>query len=143
MKFNLSIVIPSFNEEGNIPNIINQLRDQLSKYEHFEVIFVNDGSSDKTLDALRNAYKEDSRFKYLSFSRNFGHQYALRAGLDHASGDCVISMDCDLQHPPSLIHEMVDRWKDGNKIVYTIRKDDPRLPIFKRFTAKAFYRKIF
>ena len=83
---------------------------------------------------------ENKKINYVSFSRNFGHQYALRAGIDHATGDCVISMDGDLQHPPELIDEMIKGWEEGFDIVYTVRKDTENVSVFKKVTSNLFYK---
>src|SRR5690606_7743915 len=95
----ISIVIPAYNEEGNIQIIIARLLDILEKIGSFEIIFVNDGSSDSTLETLKTEAAKDFRIQYISFSKNFGHQAALKAGIDYAKGNCIISMDADLQHP--------------------------------------------
>jgi glycosyltransferase involved in cell wall biosynthesis len=100
---------------------------------------VDDGSTDATLDVVKAASVSDQRIKYIGLSRNFGHQTALRAGLKGADGDCVISMDADLQHPPRLLHEMVTKWQEGFKIVLTVRKDDENVSRFKRSTSALFY----
>ncbi|WP_374164540.1 glycosyltransferase [Arcticibacter sp. MXS-1] len=139
-SFKVSVVIPIFNEEGNVLNLVTQLRSVMELYPGYEVIFVNDGSTDGTLERLREVADANTSFKYLSFSRNFGHQSALKAGLDYASGDCVISMDGDMQHPPQLIPDLINKWKDGYDVVYTLRLDDPNLSFFKRFSASMFYR---
>jgi glycosyltransferase involved in cell wall biosynthesis len=138
-KPEISIVIPAYNEEGNISIIINQLCDVLQNTNSFEIIFVNDGSADNTLETIKNASKQDSRIHYISFSKNFGHQAALKAGIDYAQGSCVISMDADLQHPPSLIPEMIKHWNDGYDVVYTQRLEDKGHSIFKKLTSKCFY----
>lgn len=139
-KFKVSIVIPSFNEEGNIPLMSKQLVNVLEKYDDYEIIFVNDASTDKTLDIAKEIHEKNHKIKYLSFSRNFGHQYALKAGIDYASGDCIISMDADLQHPVELIPELICKWQDGNNIVYTIRKESANQSWFKRKTSNLFYK---
>lgn len=138
----ISIVIPTFNEEGNIEVLYSQLKDVLSQLSitNFEIIYVNDGSSDDSLEKIKALSQKDERVKFISFSRNFGHQNALKAGLDHAQGDAVISMDADLQHPPLLISEMIRLWQDGNQVVYSIRKDGKELSFFKKTTSKLFYK---
>lgn len=107
-----------------------------------EFIFVDDNSNDKTLNILEVLSQKDLNVKYVSFSRNFGHQSALRAGLEYSTGDCVISMDGDLQHPPELLQSMIDKWKEGYDIVYTIRKDVENVSNFKKITANVFYKLI-
>jgi len=94
----VSVVIPIMNEEGNIGKLVERLRLALADYKNHEIIFVDDGSTDETLSVIKKYREDDKRIKYLSFSRNFGHQNALKAGLDASEGDCVISMDGDLQH---------------------------------------------
>ena len=137
----LSIVIPTYNEEGNIALLYDQLKEVLNEegIEQFELIFVNDGSSDKSLSVIKWLSDRDTRVKFISFSRNFGHQHALKAGLDHAVGDAVISMDADLQHPPALIPEMLKKWKEGAQVVYTIREQEDGISWFKKKTSSGFY----
>lgn len=141
MKELISIVIPAYNEAKNISCIWNRISEvMLSVQMDFEVIFVDDGSRDNTADVigeLRNSY---SQIHYIQFSKNFGHQAALKAGIDHARGSVVISMDADLQHPPNLIVDMIDRWKEGYEIVYTQRRPDKNLSWFKKFTSSLFYK---
>lgn len=138
-QFKVSIIIPIFNEEGNVAKVAAVLTDILSAYPSHEIIFVNDGSRDQTLGVVKQEREKNGNIHFLSFSRNFGHQNALRAGLDHAAGDCVISMDGDLQHPPELIPTLIENWLAGYDIVYTRRKDDPSLPLSKRLTSRLFY----
>jgi dolichol-phosphate mannosyltransferase len=139
--FFISIVIPVMNEEGNIQLISSKVIDVLSIYKKYEIIFVDDGSTDNTLPILENLNKNNKNIKFLSFSRNFGHQNALKAGLDYTKGDCVISLDGDMQHPPELIPEMINKWKrDGYDIVYTVRKDDPNQGFFKKISSRLFYK---
>ncbi|HEY4646274.1 MAG TPA: glycosyltransferase family 2 protein, partial [Steroidobacteraceae bacterium] len=102
----ISVVVPAFNEAPNIPRLIERVQQVLSGAEDWELIVVDDGSTDDTLQVVRSLAFSTAEIRYLSLTRNFGHQTALRAGLDHASGDCVISLDADLQHPPELIPEM-------------------------------------
>lgn len=135
----ISIVIPSFNEEGNISEIYKQISHEILKM-NFEIIFINDGSTDNTLKNIKMLSMQDARVKYISFSRNFGHQNALKAGLDMATGDCVISMDADLQHPVHLLPQMIDLWNSGYDLVYTVRKDIENVGMLKRITALLFYK---
>ena len=139
-SFKISIVIPTYNEEGNIETIVEKLISILSNYSDYEIIFVDDGSEDNTLKVLKKLQKQEKSIKYISFSRNFGHQFALKAGMDFSSGDCVISLDADLQHPPGLIPSLIDKWQEGYEIVYTIRNDDPKLSFLKRKSARIFYK---
>lgn len=138
----ISIVVPTFNEEGNIEVLYHEIIKVFSDLESFdfELIYVNDGSTDDSLEYIKRLSKEDQRVRFLSFSRNFGHQNALKAGLDHAEGDAVISMDADMQHPPTLIPQMLKLWKEGNDVVYSIRHDKNQISFFKKSTSKFFYR---
>jgi dolichol-phosphate mannosyltransferase len=141
-KPEISIVIPTYCEEGNISELYNQLESELKKVEihSFEIIYVNDGSHDNSLTKIKELTVHDNRVKFIHFSRNFGHQNALRAGLDFAQGAAVISMDADLQHPPELIATLIEHWRLGNKVVYTKRKDTSDLSFFKKLTSKMFYK---
>lgn len=138
----ISVVVPTFNEEGNIDVLYAQLSEIFAQcsISDFEIIYVNDGSSDNSLAKIKALNLSDERVKFISFSRNYGHQNALKAGLDHAEGEAVISMDADLQHPPALIPEMIRLWQEGNKVVYSIRKDGKELFFFKKTTSKLFYK---
>jgi len=137
----VSVVIPVLNEEGNVHILSEKLTAILDIYDGYEILFVDDGSSDGTLNSLKELHEQNDKIKFLSFSRNFGHQAALRAGLDRAVGDCVISMDGDMQHPPEMIQLMIDKWRyEHYDIVYTIRKDDPNLNYLKRASSKLFYK---
>lgn len=140
-KITISIVIPCYNEEGNIEILYNQINNVLPNTT-IEYIFVDDNSNDNTLSIIEHLSKNNTNVKYLSFSRNFGHQSALRAGLEYSTGDCVISMDADLQHPPELLQTLINKWKEGYDIVYTIRKDIENVSIFKKVTSAFFYRLI-
>lgn len=138
-QMKISVVIPAYNEEGNIRPLADDLVKVLAEYPSYEIIFIDDGSRDRTLTEIKQAKTSNPAVKYVSLSRNFGHQNALKAGLDLAAGDCVISMDADMQHPPELIRAMIAKWLEGFDIVYTIRADDD-LPFLKRATSKMFYR---
>jgi polyisoprenyl-phosphate glycosyltransferase len=119
----LSVVTPAFNEADGLPQLIEELRAVLGPLgEDYEIVVVDDGSSDGTLDLLAELNLDDPRVRWVGLSRNFGHQAALLAGLEHARGDVVISMDADLQHPPALLPTMVDRWRDGSDVVYTVKR---------------------
>lgn len=136
----ISIVIPAYNESENIPKTVPAILNLIKPLPYrFEIIMVADGCTDNTLDKIQELVLEHKNIFYIEFSRNFGHQNALKAGLDHASGDCVISLDCDLQHPPEIIPEMLSKWESGYEVVYTIRKEDKKLPLSKRFTSRLFY----
>lgn len=134
----LTVLIPTHNEEGNLFEITTQLLTIIEK-NNYEIIFIDDGSTDNTLQILKDLHTQNNRVNYLSFSRNFGHQNALRAGYHYASGDCIISMDGDLQHPVELISKMTEKWKEGYDIVNTIRKDSTQTGFFKRMTSSFFY----
>ena len=135
----ISVVVPAYNEAGNLPDLEARLKRVLGRYGDYEILFVDDGSADDTLAILRRFADADPRVRFVSLSRNFGHQKALMAGLDRARGDCVISLDADLQHPPELIAEMVERWTAGFEVVNMVRRDDDT-PFFKRATSAVFYR---
>lgn len=137
----VSVVVPVHNEEGNIDELFGRLEKVLGglPYDH-EIIFVDDGSRDRSLERIDKIAVKTPAVKYISLSRNFGHQYALTAGLDYASGDAVISMDSDLQHPPELIPTLLAHWEEGYQVVYTIRKSTKDVSLFKRITAAVFYR---
>jgi len=137
----ISVVLPIYNEEHNIPLIYQELTETLVGLQDFsyEIIFVNDGSCDSSWQQILNLAKGDSCIKALTFSRNFGHQVALTAGYDHAKGSIIITMDADLQDPPSLIPAMLDRWQQGAHIVYA-RRVDRKDTFLKRVTAKIYYK---
>jgi len=138
----LSVVIPTCNEEGNIRAMYDRLTAVMKSMgcDRYELLYVDDGSIDASLLRIQELRASDSRVKFIQLSRNFGHQNALKAGLDHAQGNAVISMDGDLQHPPELIPTLVEKWKAGFEVVYTIRKDDQKVPLLKKWTSKAFYK---
>jgi len=139
----ISIILPCFNEEGNLDQIYARLISVMQKAAvEYEILFVNDGSTDNSHDKLLSLSALDSRVKGFEFSRNFGHQAAISAGLDHAEGDVVIVMDADLQHPPELILSLLEKWREGYDIVNTIRRDPAGLSPFKKTTAKMFYKLI-
>ncbi|WP_419870912.1 glycosyltransferase family 2 protein [Chryseobacterium sp. CT-SW4] len=137
----ISIVIPAYNEEGNIPLIHEKIKNVFSQLDHydFEIIFVNDGSRDNTQQILEQLSEQHEEIKFIEFSRNFGHQPAVKAGIDVSYGNAVISMDGDLQHPPELIPEMIRKWEEGYDIVYTIRTYPKQISYFKRKTSDFFY----
>ena len=138
----ISVVVPAYNESENIVVLTERLTTVLSKYGDWQILFVDDGSKDDTLLQLRRMAEENNRINFLSLSRNFGHQKALKAGLDHATGDCVISMDADMQHPPELLDELIERWQQGYEVVSTIREETKNLPLFKRKSSALFYKLI-
>ena len=137
----LSVVLPSHNEELNVAAMAKALGEVLAPLGGFEIVFVNDASTDGTLDAIKRLAAADRRIRYVSFTRNFGHQAALRAGLAHARGDAVILMDCDFEHPVELVPDMVAQWQRGAKVVVTQRDTAPgQVSFLKRTTSNAFYR---
>jgi glycosyltransferase involved in cell wall biosynthesis len=141
MKKLVSIVVPSFNEEGNVETLALRLTVIFKTLPYqYEIIFIDDGSSDHTLDRLKSLASLGDEFFYLELSRNFGHQNALKAGYDHASGDCVICMDSDLQHPPELIPQFLEKWEEGYDVVYTTREYADEATFFKRKTSDVYYR---
>ncbi len=135
----LSIVVPVFNEAGNIKKLHSELIPVLEELGvDWEVIFCDDGSDDATWEIIDQLHKDDERIKGIRFSRNFGHQYALFAGMQHASGKAVITMDGDLQHPPELLPEMLERWRAGDKIVHTVRIYNKEQSVFEESFIKLF-----
>lgn len=135
----ISIVIPCLNEAGNIPALYSELSRILS-FCSYECIFVDDGSSDETLNIIKQYARTDSRVKYLSFSRNFGHQNALLAGMRYATGEAIITMDADLQHPISLLPQLLKKWNEGFYVVNTRRCRTKNAGFLKVITSKVFYR---
>lgn len=136
----ISFVIPVYNEAANIRMLYGELISILSKVPYsYEFIFVDDGSTDGSLSLIKKLVQENPDIFYIELSRNFGHQYALKAGLDLSKGDCVISMDCDLQHPPEVVTKLIAKWEEGYDVVYTRRNEDKRLSWVKRKTASLFY----
>ena len=139
----LSLVIPIFNEEETIPELDRRLGLLLatpSIGSDWEVVFVDDGSRDRSRELLLGLAEREPRYRVLGFSRNFGHQMAITAGVDRASGRAVVVMDADLQDPPEVVAEMLDRFRAGYDVVYAVRKKRHGETIFKRFTAAFFYR---
>ena len=138
----ISVVVPCYNEEESIAETHRRLGSLAADRpgERFEFVFVNDGSRDQTLELLRGIAASDDRVRVVSFARNFGHQLAVTAGVDHARGDAVVLIDADLQDPPEVIEDMIDRWKEGYEVVYGVRTDRPGESRFKRVTAHVFYR---
>ena len=129
MKKRISIVVPVCNEEANVSVMTASLQNVFQSLPYdFTLIFVDDGSTDRTLEEIKKLAAHNDHIFFISLARNFGHQNALKAGLDMADGDAVIMMDGDLQHPPDLIPEMLQQWESGHDIVYTIRKDHKEIP---------------
>lgn len=140
-KPTLSIVIPLCNEEGNVALLLERLRDAVQTLGvSYEVILVDDGSRDATWSLVSEAAAADDHVKGLSLSRNFGHESAMFAGLYHSSGEAVVTMDGDLQHPPSLVPELFRAWQEGNKVVETQRLENEDASIIRRTTSRGFYK---
>lgn len=136
----ISFILPVFNEEENISHIYREILINLNKEKYqYEIIFVDDGSTDKTLKEIKALIEKDNNVKFLSFVKNYGHQIALKAGYDNASGDAIITMDSDLQHPPKLINLFIDSWEKGNEIVHGIKQKTKDIGFFKNFFSKTFY----
>ena len=135
----ISVIVPCFNEEESLGTFNRALISVLPTSYLWEIIYVNDGSSDHTFQVIQALAKENQDIKYISFSRNFGHQNALKAGYDFASGDCAISLDADLQHPPSVIPELISKWEEGFEIVNTQRNDHKSISYSKKMSSKIFY----
>jgi glycosyltransferase involved in cell wall biosynthesis len=139
-----SIVAPVFNEEGNITRLHTEIRRVMeSTGEPWELVLINDGSRDGSLAEMRAVAAADPHIKIVNFARNFGHQIAVTAGIDYARGKAVVLIDADLQDPPEVILEMIDRWKAGYEVVYAVRSERKGESWFKRTTAKLFYRVIY
>ena len=138
----ISVVIPMYYEEEVANECYNRMKknlNELSQYD-YEIIFVNDGSKDKTLEILQDIAKQDKKVKIVSFSRNFGHQAAVTAGLKYITGDCGIIIDADMQDPPEVIKDMIKLWEEGNEVIYAKRKKREGETAFKLFTATMFYK---
>ena len=138
----ITILVPAYNEEESLNALyerISKIMNEMSNYE-FELLFVNDGSRDNTLKIIKELRKKDERICYVDFSRNFGKEIAMIAGLDYATGDCVIIMDADLQDPPELIPRMVELWEQGYDDVYAKRKSRAGETWLKKFTSKMYYK---
>lgn len=136
----ISVVVPCFNEEEGLKTFNETLLQFLPRNYDYEIIYINDGSSDNTFQEIKALADNNPQIKYISFSRNFGHQNALKAGYDYASGDCAISLDADLQHPPAVIPELIAKWEQGFEIVNTIRHDHQSISLAKKMSSGLFYR---
>ena len=144
MKPNLTIIAPVYNEHESLPELrkrITEIMDQTG--ETWELILVDDGSTDGSTEIIRKYAEEDARIRPVIFARNFGHQIAVTAGLDHATGDAVIIIDADLQDPPEVILQLIDKWREGYEVVYAVRTEREGESWFKTFTASLFYRLIY
>ena len=136
----VSVIIPAYNEQESLAVFLPKLVAELKKMGSYEIIVINDGSSDQTAETVLKFHKENPSVNLVSLSRNFGAQAALCAGYREARGDCVISMDADMQHPISALSKMLDQWRQGYDIVCAIRRRSNHLGLFKRISAGLFYR---
>ncbi len=140
-KIDYSIVIPVYNEEEVIEHTYERLKTVMQSSDgNYELLFINDGSKDKSVDILLQLSEQDKTIKIVDFSRNFGHQIAITAGMDYASGNAIVIIDADLQDPPELILEMIQKWKEGYDVVYAKRTARKGETFFKKQTASAFYK---
>lgn len=144
MSKKISIILPVLNEEDGILRFHNELTKAINPLIRFtfEIIYINDGSTDKTQHLLSKIARKDKGIILVNLSRNFGHQNAISCGLDMCSGDAAITMDADFQHPLQLIPALIEQWEQGFDIVYTIRKNNRSISLLKRFTSKMFYKVI-
>jgi glycosyltransferase involved in cell wall biosynthesis len=135
----ISVVLPAYNEEGNVSGVFSQICAQLERLPaSFEVIYVDDGSTDNTAAEVKTLIQADGRVRLIRFVRNFGNQPALIAGIRAARGQAVITMDCDLQHPPSLLPRMIETWRGGFMIVQMVRLSNPTASVFRRYSSVVF-----
>ncbi len=140
MKKKISIIVPVCNEKENVVLLIETVNKVMETLPYeYSITFIDDGSNDGTVQSIKEQAQIHNNLFFIALSRNFGHQNALKAGLDLSDGDAVISMDGDLQHPPDLIPELIKQWEAGYDIVYTIRKDHMEIPMLKRKTSNMFY----
>ncbi len=140
----LSVIAPVYNEEPIVDELYRRLREVLdSTGDPWELVMVNDGSTDGSAAKMRALAEQDPRVRVLNFARNFGHQNAVTAGMDYARGDAVVIIDADLQDPPEVILRLLEKWREGYHVVYAVRSERRGETWFKRFTAKAFYRLIY
>ena len=144
MKITYSIVAPIYNELDNLPELYRRVREVMdSMHKPWELILVDDGSTDGSTEVIRELAKKDEHVRPVIFARNFGHQIAITAGWDYARGDAVVIIDADLQDPPELIREMGEKWQEGNEVVFAIRAEREGESWFKLWTASLFYRLIY
>ncbi len=136
----VSIIVPCYNEAEVLFPFYDELKRHLPVTYSYEIIFVNDGSNDDTLHTIKKIHSDNDDVHFISFSRNFGHQNALKAGFDSCAGDCAICLDSDLQHPPKLIPVLLKKWEEGFESVVTKRLDHDSISFFKKFTSQMFYR---
>ena len=138
----VSIIISVFNEQGNIDKLLTDIRASLSKTHKYEIIFVNDGSSDNSEQKILNYCNKYKSIKLISFTKNYGHEIAMTAGMDLATGDAVIFMDADLQHPPEKLNEMIEKWEAGARIVLTRRISNSAHTFLYKILSKIYYKTI-
>jgi len=136
----ISVVVPVFNEQDTLPELYRRLTEVLASEGDYELVFVDDGSTDRSRGILLALHERDPRVVVLGLSRNFGHQLALTAGVDHARGSAIIIMDADLQDPPEVLPALLEQWRSGFDVVYGVRERRPGESVFKRGTAWLFYR---
>jgi dolichol-phosphate mannosyltransferase len=137
----ISIVAPIYNEVENLPELVRRVGTVMNaSRESWELLLVDDGSSDGSTEAIRDLAKQDRHIRPLIFARNFGHQVAITAGWDHARGEAVVIIDADLQDPPEVIPDLIARWREGYEVVYAVRAEREGETWFKKFTAAMFYR---
>ena len=142
-RFLLSLVVPMHNEEDSIDEFMSHVLPAVQQVGcDYEIVCVNDGSTDRTLERLRSARARDRRIKIVDLARNFGKDLAMTAGIDHAEGDAIIPLDADLQDPPELIPDLVAKWREGNDMVIAVRRDRQGDSLVKRLSANLFYRAI-
>lgn len=135
----ISIISPFFNEQDNLHELYERIKNVIPAHYNWELVLVDDGSTDNSVEVVKEICRDDNRVKLIVLSRNYGHQYALTAGYDYAKGKAVVSMDSDLQHPPEVIPEMIDLWEKGENIVFCRRKNANDLGWFKRTSSSLFY----
>ena len=136
----ISLVFPVYNEEQVLPSLFDRVQRIVEQLDYeFEVIFVNDGSQDNSLPLMKGFHQKDSRFKVIDLSRNFGHQIAITAGIDFATGDAVVLLDADLQDPPELLPQFLEKWQEGYQVVYAVRRSRKE-HLLKRMSYSLFYR---
>lgn len=144
MKITYSIISPIYNEKDNLPELFRRVKEVMdTTRKPWELILVDDGSSDGSIEIIRELAKKNKQIRPVIFARNFGHQVAVTAGLDYSRGDAVIIIDSDLQDPPELILEMAKKWKEGYEVVFAIRAEREGESLFKLWTASLFYRLIY
>lgn len=139
MKARYSVIVPMFNEEQVISHTYERLKKVMDECgDTYELVFVNDGSRDRSAQMIREICERDEHVKLIDFSRNFGHQVAITAGMDYAEGQAVVVIDADLQDPPEVILQMIEKWKEGYDVVYAKRLKRHGETMFKKVTAKLF-----